>query len=240
VTSDHGHCDILRERSEAVIRLDKLLTRFRQATLGKPWSAKDEVMICPNMRASQIYVQRPTSEIIERIAADILSDSRIDQVIWRTTLTSKGAAGYTVVSSRGRIDFKRNTSETAVLDPFGGSWEWNGEPRVLELEQQGRNLLFSEYPNAFERIAGALDLAKSGEIWVTARPGCEFEVPGGKAHVGGASHGALHALDSLSPVIVAGGPTRTILPRDMRSADIAPMIMEILGIPMRYKVGDPR
>jgi hypothetical protein len=240
VTSDHGHCDILRERSEAVIRLDKMLMRFRQATLGKAWSAKDEIMICPNMRASQIYVQRPTPEIIERIAADILTDPRIDQVIWRTALTSEGAAGYTVVSSRGRIDFARDRSETAVLDPFGGSWAWTGEPRVLELEQQGRNLLFSEYPNAFERIAGALDLAKSGEVWVTARPGCEFEVPGGKAHVGGASHGALHALDSLSPVIVAGGPTRTILPRDMRSADIAPMIMEILGIPMRYKVGDPR
>ncbi len=75
---------------------------------------------------------------------------------------------------------------------------------------------------------------------MTARPGCEFEVPGGKAHVGGASHGALHALDSLCPVIVAGGAAPKRLPAAMRSVDIAPLCMEILGIPMRYAVGDPR
>jgi hypothetical protein len=51
--------------------------------------------------------------------------------------------------------------------------------------------------------AGALDSEHSGDLWVTARPGCEFEVPGGKAHLGGSSHGSLHALDSFSPVIVA-------------------------------------
>jgi hypothetical protein len=71
-------------------------------------------------------------------------------------------------------------------------------------------------------------------------PGCEFEVPGGKAHVGGASHGALHQLDSLSPVIVAGGAAPSRLPDTMRSLDIAPLCMKILGVPMRYRVGDKR
>jgi hypothetical protein len=64
-------------------------------------------------------------------------------------------------------------------------------------------------------------------------------VPGGKAHVGGASHGALHALDSLSPVIV-GGAGVVALPRAMRSIDIAPLCMQLLGLPMRWRVGDPR
>ena len=68
----------------------------------------------------------------------------------------------------------------------------------------------------------------------------EFEVPGGKAHVGGASHGALHALDSLTPVIIAGGPVRPNLPRHLRSIDIAPICMELLGLPMRYQPGAPR
>ena len=78
----------------------------------------------------------------------------------------------------------------------------------------------------------------SGEIWVTAQPGCEFEVPGGKAHCGGASHGALHALDSLSPLILANATRR--LPPMLRSVDIAPLCMEILGLESRYKVGDAR
>ena len=59
------------------------------------------------------------------------------------------------------------------------------------------------------------------------------------AHVGGASHGGLHALDSLSPVIV-GGAGAPALPKAMRSVDIAPLCMKLLGLPMRYGVGDPR
>ncbi len=76
-------------------------------------------------------------------------------------------------------------------------------------------------------------------LWATAVPGCEFEVQGGNAHVGGASHGGLHALESLSPMIVAG-PTPVQLPEQMRSVDIAPLIMQLLGLSMRYRVSDPR
>jgi hypothetical protein len=242
VTSDHGHCDILPDGDAAVIRLDRILVNHRQAALGRAWEPKDELLICPNMRATQIYVQHPTGERIRDIAAEILTDARIDQVIWRTSLTREGAHGFTVASTRGQVEFARasGTRATAV-DGFGGEWSWNGDAAALGIEQDGRHVSFAEYPNAFERIAGVLELDQSGEIWVTARPGCEFEVPGGKAHVGGASHGALHALDSLSPVIVAGGGVGPIaLPHHMRSMDIAPLVMSVLGLSMRYKVGDPR
>jgi hypothetical protein len=57
--------------------------------------------------------------------------------------------------------------------------------------------------------------------------------------VGGASHGGLHALDSFSPVVVAG-PSRVPVPRHMRSVDLAPLCMQLLGLQMRYRVGDPR
>lgn len=238
ITSDHGHCDLLDDTS-AVIRLDQLLADFRQADLGCAWKEEDEVMICPNMRAAQIYVQRATPEIIQRIAAATLLAPNVDQVIWRSRLTG-GVSGYTVLTHRGRVEFARDASSQHSVDDFGGMWRWHGEAAALDIEQEGRTLLFGEYPNAFERIAGVADLDQSGEIWVTAKPGAEFEVPGGKAHVGGASHGALHQLDSLSPVIVAGGAAPRRLPRKMRSLDIAPLCMQILGIPMRYQVGDKR
>jgi hypothetical protein len=238
VTSDHGHCDVRADRA-AIIRLDHLLANFRQADLGRPWKKQDEIMICPNMRASQIYVKAPTRERIEQVAVAILENPCIDQILWRSQLTGDGD-GYTVVTHRGRMRFSRATGSEGMLDAFGAAWTWKGDPEALEVQEDGRRVEFSEYPNAFERIAGVLDLDKSGEIWVTARPGCEFQVPGGEAHAGGASHGALHKLDSLSPVIVAGAGAPKRLPRHMRSLDIAPLCMEILGIPMRYKVGDPR
>ncbi len=240
VTSDHGHCDIFADATRAVIYLDRLLGNFRQAPLGRPWRPRDEIMVCPNMRAAQIYVRDPTPYIIERIAEAVLEDPRVDQVMWRTALTREGSTGYTVSSCRGRLDFSLSTEPGSGADAFGNVWTWAGEPAALSLEGDGRTLLFSDYPNAFERIAGVLELEHSGEMWVTAKPGSEFEVPGGAAHVGGASHGALHKLDSLSPVILAGGGVRQRLPRDVRLVDIAPLCMQLLGIPMRYRVGDPR
>jgi hypothetical protein len=238
ITSDHGHCDVLDDR-RSVIRLDQVLGDFKQADLGRPWRPKDELMICPNMRAAQIYVQRRRPEAIEHIAAAVLTHPGVDQVMWRRRLIGK-EDGYTVQTRGARLNFRRDASSDNAVDEFGGVWHWSGEPAAVTLEQDGRSLYFRDYPNAFERIAGSLDLEQSGELWVTARPGFEFEVPGGRAHVGGASHGALHALDSFSPVIVAGGGAPMRLPASMRALDIAPLCMEILGIRMRYRIGDPR
>ena len=240
ITSDHGHCDVLADPARAAIHLDALLSDFQQAALGRPWRDGDEVMICPNMRAAQIYVRDPAAAVITRIADGVLTDPRVDQAMWRSTLTRPGTPGYTVRTREGLLEFSRGGPSPSGSDTFGGSWTWSGDPRALAVEQDGRTIAFTEYPNAFERIAGVLDLDQSGEMWVTAKPGCEFEVPGGKAHLGGASHGALHKLDSLSPVIVAGGGVRQTLPRDMRLVDIAPLCMQLLGIPMRYRVGDRR
>ena len=238
ITSDHGHCDVLND-PQIVIRLDRVLTDFRQAELGRAWRSKDEIMICPNMRAAQIYVQHPRPEVIERIATMVLAHPGVDQVIWRERLTG-GGNGYVVATKHGELTFRRGTSSDGLVDEFGGRWTWTGEPATLTIEQDTGSFTFRDYPNAFERIAGVLDLDQSGELWVTARPGCEFEVPGGSAHVGGASHGALHALDSYSPVIVAGGGSPWRLPPAMRSVDIAPLCMHILEMSMRYRVGDPR
>ena len=240
VTSDHGHCDILADAERAVIHLEAVLADFRQAQLGRAWRTRDEIMICPNMRASQIYVRTPTPAIIEKIAAAVLGDPRVDQVMWRSKLIRPGVAGYTVSSRRGRLDFSLAAESNSGADVFGGAWTWSGDPAAVSLEQDGRTIHFSDYPNAFERISGVLDLDQSGEMWVTAKAGCEFEVPGGEAHVAGASHGALHRLDSLSPVIIAGGGVRQTLSRNMRLVDIAPLCMQLLGIPMRYRVGDAR
>jgi hypothetical protein len=243
VTSDHGHCDILASPEAAVIRLDQVLGNYRQAKLGAAWEAKDEIMICPNMRATQIYIREPTQELQERIARDVIRDRRVDQVIYRSSRKESGSdqRRYSVLTARGRLDFARAASGPAnAEDAFGGKWQWSGDAAGLGLERDGPRVEFEQYPNAFERIAGALDLEQSGELWVTAKPGTEFEVPGGKAHVGGASHGALHALDSLSPLIVAGSGAPARLPRHLRSIDIAPLCMQLLGIPMRYKQGDPR
>jgi hypothetical protein len=84
-----------------------------------------------------------------------------------------------------------------------------------------------------------LDHPHSATVWFTARPGCEFAVPGGKPHLGGSSHGGLHALESYCPLIVAG-PERVSLPAHVRTVDIAPLCLQLLGLPSPHRLGEPR
>jgi hypothetical protein len=190
------------------------------------------------MRAAQIYMRDPSEVTVDRIVRDVLKDARVDLTIWRRDISGGHDQGYSVMGPAGRLDFWRDANGS-LMDSIGGTWGWRGDLDVLHMERDGRIVNSPEYPNAFERIAGVLDSRDSGEIWVTVRPGCEFGVAGsGEPHLAGGSHGALHALDSLCPVIVAGAPRR--LPKAMRSVDIAPLCMEALGLPMRYKVGEPR
>jgi hypothetical protein len=213
VTSDHGHCEILPDRDAAVITLQEVLADFTHGDLGKAWREKDDLLVCPNMRAAQIYLRDRSSAMIERVARTALLDPRVDLIMWKED-------AYVVTGPRGRLEFRRS----------GDGWRWNGDAELLQLSSDGADVESTEYPNAFERIAGVLDARQSGDLWLTAQPGCEFEVPGGKAHLGGGSHGALHALDSLSPVIAAGLPRR--LPQRMRAVDIAPLCLEALGLPV--------
>jgi hypothetical protein len=239
VTSDHGHCEVLDDAERAVIRLDRVMSGLRRANVAEGWRPRDEIMICPNMRAAQIYLRHPGGVVIDRVMQAALKDERVDLALWNRRLLGS-AEGYVVESRRGRLEFRRGSDGPAhARDPFGTEWSWRGDPEVLQLVVDGGLVESGEYPNAFERIAGALDASQSGEIWLTASPGCEFEVPGSKAHVGGGSHGGLHALDSSSITLV-GGPDVPRLPRVMRSVDIAPLCMQLLGLSMRFRVGDPR
>jgi hypothetical protein len=214
VTSDHGHCDILADASAAVIELETLFAGLRQARLGSPWSDGDDILICPNMRAAQVYVRDKGR--VEEVARAALAEPRIDLVVRRST-GSDSVRRYHVLGPCGELTFWRT----------GGAWQWDGDSSVLRLVTDGGCIESSEYPNPFERLCGALDADAAGDLWLTAQPGCEFQARGGKPHVGGGSHGALHALDSLSPLIYAG-PGR--LPRHLRSVDIAPLCLRALGI----------
>lgn len=225
VTSDHGHCEIGGDKDAAVIRLNDVFDDFKQAKLGSPWAEEDDVMICPNMRAAQLYL-RDTGRLECAVRA-ARAEPRIDQVIWRTD-HGRETRRYCVETPRGALAFWRgNGAGTTVRDAHGTVWSFDGEEAALGLELNGGCVESPDYPNAFERIAGALDADNSGELWLTAKPGCEFAAPGSAPHVAGGSHGALHALDSLSPVIAAG-PVR--LPDAMRSVDIAPICLKLMGI----------
>lgn len=240
VTSDHGHVDVLADRNRSVICLDKSLEHFNQARLGKPWKAGDEIMVCPNMRATQVYFRNPTAPALRRAIAASLATPGVDHVIYRGADVDGLPDHYFAESSVGALEFWRaGTGAAHARDGFGSTWSWKGDLAVIDARVEDGEFIYDSYPNAFERIAGILAHELSATLWVTAKPGWEFEVPGGSAHVGGSSHGGLHALESYCPLIVAG-PERLSLPKHIRTIDVAPLCLDLIGLPSRHRVGDPR
>ncbi len=88
----------------------------------------------------------------------------------------------------------------------------------------------SEYPNALERIEGVLNCANAGDVVVSAALGYEFSDAGGGHHVGGGSHGSLHAADSLVPLITAGFDVRMELPVQPSITDLTPITLRHFGV----------
>ncbi|HEX6162290.1 MAG TPA: alkaline phosphatase family protein [Vicinamibacterales bacterium] len=240
ITSDHGHCEVLADAERATIHLDRALAEFKQAALGQPWKDDDQMMICPNMRSAQVYLRHHDDASRLRAIERALSDRRVDHAFWRVEGGTRAGISYLARNAQGELAFWRGKDGgNSANDAFGTSWSWRGDLKVIDAHVEDGELRWNDYPNAFERIAGALDAPNSGDVWFTAKPGCEFEVPGGAAHVGGASHGGLHALESLCPFLIAG-PNKVDLPRRMRSVDIAPLCLQLLGVPAPFRVGDPR
>jgi hypothetical protein len=231
VTSDHAHCEILPDADRAVVRLDTVLDAIPQAVLAEGWRDGDRIAICPNMRAAQIYLREPAPALLCEVVRRLGEEPRVDQIVFRAGAATRDAPGYTVASARGTVTFDRGTGfDQEARDEHGQQWSWTGELAAVDGHVSDGTLVYGDYPNAFDRIAGVLGGEHSGDVWVTAVPGCEFELPGGHVHVGGGSHGALHALDSLSPIVFAGAPRGVALPAAMRSIDLAPICLRVLGL----------
>src|SRR5918997_879414 len=106
-----------------------------------------------------------------------------------------------------------------------------GEQAVLHLEV-GDGLVTSEtYPDGLNRLWSALDCPHSGDVLVSAEPGFEFVDWGGADHVGGGSHGSLHADDSEGVLLVGGMevPER----EEWAVTDVAPLVLDHFDVPLR-------
>jgi hypothetical protein len=88
-----------------------------------------------------------------------------------------------------------------------------------------------EYPDALARVWSALNCPTAGDVLLSAAPGWEFLDWGGVAHVGGGSHGSLHAVDSLGALLWSGvGPDDRAAREQWSLRDVTPMIAHHYGL----------
>jgi hypothetical protein len=139
-----------------------------------------------------------------------------------------GASGALRFSPAGRGAAGAEGAPDAVLvrDARGERWNVEGDRAVLAASVEDGELLTPAYPDALARVWAALTCPTSGDILLSAAPGWEFPDWGDQHHIGGGSHGSLHAVDSLGALVFHG--VEPLPEREQDGAwsivDIAPMV----------------
>jgi len=118
-----------------------------------------------------------------------------------------------------------------VGDLRGGSWELEGDLEALEASVEDGRLRSETYPDPLARVWSALAAPHAGDFVVSLAPGFEAVDWGGVSHAGGGSHGALHAGDSLGPLLFVGcGPKSADEREQWALRDVAGVIREHFGV----------
>jgi len=118
-----------------------------------------------------------------------------------------------------------------IADQRGGRWELDGETAVLAARVEDGRLRSDEYPDPLARVWSALTAPHAGDFVVSLALGFEAVDWGGVTHAGGGSHGALHAGDSLGPLLFVGcGPESAAEKDQWTLRDVAPVIREHFGL----------
>ncbi len=218
--SDHGQT-IVGQSDEHNIDLEQLLADFHIHRLSRGVSPSDEVVICNNERMAYLYpiADGSLSSVVEAAAVD----ERLDIIAWKE-------AEWIVVRKGGTDQEVRFRKGGVLHDCYGVAWTIQGFQSVLDLRIDQHGVVsFHDYPDALNRLFGALFAQPDPVVVVTAAPGYELLSESSPTHLGGGSHGSLHRQDSLIPLVIAG--TNRKFTQPARLVDVKSFILQELAVP---------
>jgi hypothetical protein len=164
-------------------------------------------------------------ELVPRIERTALALEGVDLVMHLTDHPDGEAA---IRGRRGELRFMPGGT---LSDLRGKRWSVEGDLDLLNLSERDGRIVSATYPDALGRVWSALRCRTSAEVLLSARPGYEFTDWGGDHHVGGGSHGSLHANDSLGALLWCGTGPGTAEAREQWSLrDVVPMVREHFGV----------
>jgi hypothetical protein len=225
VMADHSQAEV----TDAIALQDELA---ELGVLGPvraaegPRADDPRIAVCPSQRAAMVYALHESERDAMRasVVALALAIDGIDLVLWLER-DAHDAPREGVIASplRGELRFSPGGP---VRDPRGAGWSLDGALAAIDGTVVDGRLLTPDYPDALGRAWSALTCPTSGEVLLSAAPGYEFIDWGRQAHVGGGSHGSLHACDSLGALILNGVSLPRPEPAQWTIRDVAPIILE--------------
>ncbi len=223
--------------------------------LGHEWSVLQpsddrpelaQLAVSPTGRAAHVYLLPSEGERAEpaAVAARLTVIEGVDLVCWlqgddglplRREEPGPPAGNKWAAVERGG-ETLRFRPGGEVADLRDGRWELDGEVGVLAATIEGGRLRSDEYPDPLARVWSALSAPHAGDFVVSLAPGFEAVDWGGVTHAGGGSHGALHAGDSLGPLLFVGcGPAAAAEREQWTLKDVAPVVLEHFGLDTEIK-----
>ncbi len=188
------------------------------------------IAVCPSQRAAMVYALYESERDAMRASVETiaLGIEGIDLVMWLER-DAHEAPREGVISSpvHGELRF---APDGPVADPRGRRWNVEGALETIDGEIRDGVLVSPSYPDALDRVWAALTCRTSGEVLLSAAPGYEFMDWGRQAHVGGGSHGSLHASDSLGALVLSGVALPDPEPVQWAIRDVASVVLAHFGV----------
>jgi hypothetical protein len=199
---------------------------------GGPGSDGAHIAVCPSQRGAMVYALHEAERDAMRasVVTRALALDGVDLVIWLER-DAHDAPREAVIARPdcGELRFAPEGAGGNVKDVRGLKWSIEGELAAVEAQVKDGLFLAPDYPDALARVWSSLICPTSGEVLLSAAPGFEFLDWGGAAHVGGGSHGSLHASDSLGALVLCGmEPAEE--PAQWAIRDIAPLVRGHFGL----------
>jgi hypothetical protein len=193
-------------------------------------SEAPQIAVCPSQRAAMVYALQASNRDAMRasVVTRALAIEGVELVIWLER-DAHDVPREAVISNPAHGEL-RFTPGGPVTDPRGLGWSIEGALAAIDGSVRDGLLQTPSFPDALSRVWAALNCTNSGEVLLSAAPGWEFLDWGGQAHVGGGSHGSLHACDSLGALLLCGveGPAED--PGQWAIHDVAPLVLGHFGL----------
>jgi hypothetical protein len=204
-----------------------------------PGEVQPRIAVCPSQRAAMVYaLHEPERDAMRAsVVTRALAIEGVEHVMWlgrdahevaREGIISSGARGE-LRFRPGAHDYLGQQGET-LRDPRGVVWSVEGPLAAIGGSVSDGCLLTPQYPDVLSRVWAALTCPTSGEVLLSAAPGYEFIDWGRQAHVGGGSHGSLHASDSLGALVAYGVELPAQQPAQWAIRDIARLVLGHFGL----------
>jgi hypothetical protein len=217
--------------------------------LGREWAVlqpseaqpeKAQLAVSPTGRAAHVYLlpgegERADPEAV-REALGVIEGvelvCRLEDKSGRTlTRAEPGAPPSDAMAAIERGERRlRFCPGEEVADQCGGGWQIDGDLDAIEATVEAGVLRSETFPDPLARVWSALTGPHAGDFVLSLAEGYEAVDWGGVTHVGGGSHGSLHAGDSLGPLLFVGcGPEDATDRVQWSLRDIVPVVLEHFG-----------